>query len=58
MRDVSVFGLGTTIYGDHGRGVKSLGIDVVARALDSCSITRPAINALFAGNFMSGMFEV
>jgi hypothetical protein len=58
MRDVSVIRLGTARYGDHGRGVKSLGIDVVARALDSCSITRPAIDALFGGNLLSGMLEI
>lgn len=57
MRDVSIVGLGTTPYGDHGKGVKSLGIDAVAKALESCEVSREDIDALFAGNFMSGILE-
>mgnify|MGYP000583822020 CR=1 FL=1 len=57
MRSVAIAGLGTTDYGAHGEGVKSLGIRAVAEALGSCDVERETVDGLFAGNFMSGILE-
>jgi acetyl-CoA C-acetyltransferase len=57
MRDVSIVGTGTTKYGTHGVGVKPLGIRAVTDAMGNCGVERDDVDALFTGNFISGILE-
>lgn len=57
MRDVSIVGTGTTKYGVHDRGIKALATTAVTRALSTASLEPSELDALYLGNFMSGVLE-
>ncbi|QLG50992.1 thiolase domain-containing protein [Natrinema halophilum] len=57
MRDVAIVGRGTTPFGVHDAGVKELATTAVTRALASSGLETEEIEALYLGNFTSGMLE-
>src|SRR3989304_6368608 len=55
-RSVSVIGIGTTAFGVlEGKGLKALAIDACNDALKDANVDRSAIDALYVGNFLSGV---
>lgn len=57
MRDVAIVGRGTTPFGVHDKGIKELATTAVTRALVSSGLETSEIEALYLGNFTSGMLE-
>ncbi len=54
MRDVSIAGIGSTVFGKHPeRSLRDLGHEACRAALDDCGIARAAITAGFCGNALA-----
>lgn len=55
-RSVSVIGIGTTAFGVlEGKGLKVLAIEACNDALKDATVDRLAIDAMYVGNFLSGV---
>ena len=57
MRDVAIVGHGTTPFGVHDSNGKELATTAVVRALASADLETSQVDALYLGNFTSGMLE-
>ena len=57
MRDVAIVGRGTTTFGAHDSNGKDLATTAVVRALASADLETSQVDALYLGNFTSGMLE-
>ena len=57
MRDVAIVGHGTTTFGAHDSNGKELATTAVVRALASADLETSQVDALYLGNFTSGMLE-
>jgi acetyl-CoA C-acetyltransferase len=57
MRRVGIVGTGTTPFGVLDAGLKELGVKAISRALGDCDVDRDRVDALYAGNFVSGILE-
>ena len=57
MRDVAIVGRGTTTFGAHDSNGKELATTAVVRALASAGLETSQVDALYLGNFTSGMLE-
>lgn len=55
MRDVSIIGLGSTQFGELSAPIADLGIEAIHRSLESTDASRDDIDALYLGNFVSGI---
>lgn len=55
MRDVTITGIGSTLFGKHeGRGLESLAVEAANAALRNAGVSRKEIGALYLGNFIAG----
>lgn len=55
MREVSITGIGSTMFGKHeGRGLESLGVEAANAALARAGIDRKEIGSVYLGNFIAG----